>query len=150
MKDYLIEKMYEWSRKPYQKYFKKSIPWKIDKDELLKYPKDSLGFGLGDFLNKNHFDMQPKLEDHDVIHVLTNTGISVADEIGMQYYLLGNGKKSLYLYVVILSGTPFYIIQIKYFLQQYKKGKQALPFHYLDFSKMLSVPVESIQKTFNI
>ena len=150
MKDYLIEKMYEWSRKPYQKYFKKSIPWEIDKDKLLQYPKDSLGFGLGDFLNKNHFDMQPKLEDHDVIHVLTNTGISVADEIGMQYYLLGNGKKSLYLYVVILSGTPFYITQIKYFLQQYKKGKQALPFHYLDFSKMLSVPVESIQKTFNI
>ena len=142
--------MYEWSRKPYQKYFKKSIPWEIDKDKLLQYPKDSLGFGLGDFLNKNHFDMQPKLEDHDVIHVLTNTGISVADEIGMQYYLLGNGKKSLYLYVVILSGTPFYITQIKYFLQQYKKGKQALPFHYLDFSKMLSVPVESIQKTFNI
>ena len=150
MKDYLIEKMYEWSRKPYQKYFKKSIPWEIDKDKLLQYPKDSLGFGLGDFLNKNHFDMQPKLEDHDVIHVLTNTGISVANEIGMQYYLLGNGKKSLYLYVVILSGTPFYITQIKYFLQQYKKGKQALPFHYLDFSKMLSVPVESIQKTFNI
>ncbi len=150
MKDYLIEKMYEWSRKPYQKYFKKSIPWEIDKDKLLQYPKDSLGFGLGDFLNKNHFDMQPKLEDHDVIHVLTNTGISVADEIGMQYYLLGNGKKSLYLYVVILSGTPFYITEIKYFLQQYKKGKRALPFHYLDFSKMLSVPVESIQKTFNI
>ena len=142
--------MYEWSRKPYQKYFKKSIPWEIDKDKLLQYPNDSLGFGLGDFLNKNHFDMQPKLEDHDVIHVLTNTGISVANEIGMQYYLLGNGKKSLYLYVVILSGTPFYITQIKYFLQQYKKGKQALPFHYLDFSKMLSVPVESIQKTFNI
>ena len=142
--------MYEWSRKPYQKYFKKSIPWEIDKDKLLQYPNDSLGFGLGDFLNKNHFDMQPKLEDHDVIHVLTNTGISVADEIGMQYYLLGNGKKSLYLYVVILSGTPFYITQIKYFLQQYKKGKQALPFHYLDFSKMLSAPVESIQKTFNI
>jgi len=150
MKDYLIEKMYEWSRKPYQKYFKKSIPWEIDKYELLQYPKDSLGFGLGDFLNKNHFDMQPKLEDHDVIHVLTNTGISVANEIGMQYYLLGNGKKSLYLYVVIISGTPFYITQIKYFLQQYKKGKRALPFHYLDFSKMLSVPVESIQKTFNI
>lgn len=142
--------MYEWSRKPYQKYFKKSIPWKIDKDKLLQYPKDSLGFGLGDFLNKNHFDMQPKLEDHDVIHVLTNTGISVADEIGMQYYLLGNGKKSLYLYVVILSGTPFYITEIKYFLQQYKKGKRALAFHYLDFSKMLSVPVELIQKTFNI
>ena len=150
MKDYIIEKMYEWSRKPYQKYFKKSIPWKIDKDELLQYPVDSLGFSLGNFLDKNHFDIQPKLEDHDIIHVLTNTGISVADEIGMQYYLLGNGKRSLYLFMVILSGTPFYLRHINYFFQQYKRGKQALPFHYLDFSKMLLIPVQSIQKTFKI
>lgn len=150
MKDYIIEKMYEWSRKPYQKYFKKSIPWEIDKDELLQYPVDSLGFSLGNFLDKNHFDIQPKLEDHDIIHVLTNTGISVADEIGMQYYLLGNGKRSLYLFMVILSGTPFYLRHINYFFQQYKRGKQALPFHYLDFSKMLLIPVQSIQKTFKI
>jgi ubiquinone biosynthesis protein Coq4 len=150
MKDYIIEKMYEWSRKPYQKYFKKSIPWEIDKDELLQYPVDSLGFGLGNFFDKNHFDIQPKLEDHDIIHVLTNTGISVADEIGMQYYLLGNGKRSLYLFMVILSGTPFYLRNINYFFQQYKRGKQALPFHYLDFSKMLLIPVQSIQKTFKI
>jgi ubiquinone biosynthesis protein Coq4 len=150
MKDFIIEKMYELSRKPYQKYFKKSTPWEIGKNELLEYPKDSLGFGLGIFLDKNHFDIQPKLEDHDIIHVLTNTGISVIDEIGMQYYLLGNGKRSLYLFMVIISGTPFYLTQIKYFFQQYKRGKEALPFHYLDFSKMLSIPVLSIQKTFKI
>lgn len=150
MKDYIVEKMYEYSRKPYQKYFKKSTPWEIDKDELLQYPKESLGFELGYFLDKNDFDIQPKLEDHDIIHVLTNTGISVADEIGMQYYLLGNGKRSLYLFMVILSGTPFYLRHISYFFQQYKRGKQALPFHYLDFSKMLLIPVQSIQETFKI
>jgi ubiquinone biosynthesis protein Coq4 len=150
MKDYIVEKMYEVSRKPYQKYFKKSKPWEINKDELLQYPKDSLGFGLGHFLDKNHFDIQPKLEDHDIIHVLTNTGISVADEIGMQYYLLGNGKRSLYLFMVILSGTPFYLTHMSYFIQQYKKGKQAHCFHYLDFSKMLSISILSIQKTFKI
>jgi len=121
MKDYIVEKMYEASRKPYQKYFKKSTPWEIDKQKLLQYHKDSLGFGLGNFLDKNHFDIQPKLEDHDIIHVLTNTGISVAEEIGMQYYLLGNGKKSLYLYVVIFSGTPFYLSHLGYFFKQYKK-----------------------------
>lgn len=150
MKDYIVEKMYECSRKPYQKYIKKSTPWEIDKEKLLQYPKDSLGFELGHFLDKNHFDIQPKLEDHDIIHVLTNTGISVADEIGMQYYLLGNGKRSLYLFMVILSGTPFYLRHINYFFQQYKRGKEALPFHYLDFSKMLLIPVQSIQETFKI
>ncbi|RZJ52194.1 MAG: hypothetical protein EOO44_12600 [Flavobacterium sp.] len=150
MRDQFIEKLYECSKKPYQKYFKKNKPWNIDKTELLNYPEGSLGLGLGNFLFNNHFDIQEKLEDHDIIHVLTNTGVSVAEEIGMQFYLLGNGKKSLYLFLVISTGTLFYPKQIKYFIEQYKRGKNALPFHYLDFSKMLFTSIQSIQKTFNV
>lgn len=150
MRDYLFEKLYECSKLPYQKYLKKNTPWNIDKPKLMDYPEESLGFALGSFLYKNHFDLQEKLEDHDIIHVLTNTGISVYEEIGMQYYLLGNGKKSLYLFMVILSGTFFYPKRIKYFIQQYKSGKQALSFHYLDFSKMLLLPIHSIRETFKI
>lgn len=150
MRDYLIEKLYESTKKPYQKYFKKNEPWNIDKNKLFDFPKDSLGYGLGNFLYQNHFDIQEKLEDHDIIHVLTNTGISVYEEIGMQYYLLGNGKRSLYLFMVILSGTIFYPKQIKYFLHQYIRGREALPFYYLDFSKMLSISIQSIQQTFKI
>ena len=150
MRDYLIEKLYECSKKPYQKYFKKNEPWNIDKTVLMDYPEESLGFGLGNFLYKNHFDLQEKLEDHDIIHVLTNTGITVYEEIGMQYYLLGNGKKSLYLFMVILTGTIFYPKRMPYFIQQFKRGKKAHSFHYLDFSKMLLMPILTIQQTFKI
>lgn len=150
MRDYLIEKLYECSKKPYQKYFKKNEPWDIDKSNLMSYPEESLGFGLGNFLYKHHFDIQEKLEDHDIIHVLTNTGVSVYEEIGMQYYLLGNGKKSLYLFMVITTGTIFYPKRMSYFIQQFKRGKKANAFHYLDFSKMLFMPIQTIQQTFNI
>lgn len=150
MKDHIIEKVYEYTKKPYQKYFKRNKPWEIDKAALLNYPEGSLGLGLGNFLYKNHFDIQPKLEDHDIIHVLTDTGVSVREEIGMQYYLLGNGKKSLYLFLVILSGTLFYPKHIRYFIQQYKRGYCAHSFYYLNFSNMLFMPVQTIQKTFKI
>lgn len=150
MKDQLIEKMYEWSKKPYQKFFKNKLAWEIDKQDLLTYPKETLGHHLGQFLHKNDFDIQPKLEDHDIIHVLTNTGISVREEIGMQYYLMGNGKKSLYLFLVILAGTFFYPLSINYFFKEFHKGKSAHSFHYLDFSKMLLIPIETIQQTFKI
>lgn len=150
MKDQLIEKMYEWSKKPYQRFFKNKIAWEINKQELLVYPEETLGCHLGQFLQKNHFDIQPKLEDHDIIHVLTNTGVSVREEIGMQYYLLGNGKKSLYLYMVILTGTLFYPTHINYFLKEFHKGKKTHCFHYLDFSKMLLIPISTIQQTFKI
>jgi ubiquinone biosynthesis protein Coq4 len=95
MRDLFIEKMYELSKKPYQKFFKKGKPWDVEVNQLIQLPNDSLGFHLGCFLVKYNFEIQPKLEDHDIIHVLTNTGISVVEEIGMQYYLLGNGKTKL-------------------------------------------------------
>ena len=150
MRDLFIEKMYEISKKPYQKFFKKGNAWNVNVNQLIQLPSDSLGFHLGCFLLKYNFEIQPKLEDHDIIHVLTNTGISVVDEIGMQYYLYGNGKRSLYLWMVILSGTLFYPTRFFYFKQQYQRGKQAHEFYGLDFLNMLSVPITNIQQTFNI
>ena len=150
MKDLFIEKMYELSKKPYQKFIKKGKAWEINFPELIQLPADSLGFHLGCFLLKYNFEIQPKLEDHDVIHVLTNTGISVVEEIGMQYYLFGNGKRSLYLLLVILSGTLFYPTKLSYFKNEFSKGKQAHPFYNLDFLNMLSLPLVTIQHSFNI
>ncbi len=150
MKDKIIEKMYEISKKPYQKFIKKNQPWTIEKSDLMQHQTETLGYHLGNFLQKNNFDIQPKLEDHDVIHVLTNTGVTVPEEIGMQYYLFGNGKRSLYLYMVIASGTCFYPTRFQYFTEQYRKGKSAHRFHQLDFSKMLHFKIAVIQNTFNI
>jgi len=150
MKDLFIEKLYEVSKKPYQKFFKSNLPWEVNQKDLLEFPEETLGFHLGCFLLKYNFEIQPKLEDHDVIHVLTNTGITVPEEIGMQYYLFGNGKRSLYLFMVLFSGTLFYPTKISYFLKQFKRGKQAFQFHYLDYSKMLLIPVDTIQRAFKI
>ena len=150
MRDLFIEKMYELSKKPYQKFFKKGKAWEVKVNQLIQLPNDSLGFHLGCFLLKYNFEIQPKLEDHDIIHVLTNTGISVVEEIGMQYYLFGNGKRSLYLIMVIVSGTLFYPTRFSYFKQQYKRGKTAHEFYRLDFLNMLSIPLTHIQQTFNI
>lgn len=150
MRDLFIEKLYEITKKPYQKYFKENDPWDIQAKDLLQFPEESLGFHLGCFLLKYNFEIQPKLEDHDVIHVLTNTGVTVPEEIGMQYYLFGNGKRSLYLLMVILTGTIFYPNKISYFFKQFQRGNQALKFHYFDYSKMLLIPIKTIQCAFQI
>ena len=150
MRDLIIEKMYEWSKKPYQKFFKKNEPWLITSKELIRYPPESLGFHMGCFLLKYNFEIQPKLEDHDVFHVLTNTGVSVTEEIGMQYFLLGNGKRSAYQFAVIVIGTLFYPMQWKRFHTFYRRGKSAHQFYDLSFEKMLLLPLKNIQNTFNI
>tara|TARA_R110000868_G_scaffold21640_10_gene89830 strand:+ start:30707 stop:31162 length:456 start_codon:yes stop_codon:yes gene_type:complete len=150
MKALLLATLYEISKKPYQKYMKKNKPWGISAQHLIKYPNHTLGFHLSCFLLQHSFELQPKLENHDVYHVLTNTGVSVAEEISMQYYLLGNGKYSLYLFTVISIGTLLYLNHFKKFKHAYNRGKKSLQFHQIDFSKLLHVPIERIRTTFLI
>ncbi len=150
MREFILESLYELSKKPYQKFIKKSDAWKISINELHTYPTDSLGYCLADFLLKHNFEIQPKLEDHDVFHVLTNTGISVPEEISMQYYLLGNGKRSLYQASVMLLGTLLFPEHLQIFIKAYKRGTNAHSFHQLNFLKMLHQPIEKIQSTFKI
>ncbi len=150
MKDKLFELFYRLSKVPYQHFLKKNAPWSVTKEELLTYPEKTLGNDLGIFLTVNHFTMEPKLEDHDVMHILTGIGTSVKEEIAMQCYLLGNGKRSVYLFMVVLIGTLFYPFEISFFHSYYKRGRRALAFYYLDYSKLLLQPTENIRKTFKI
>jgi ubiquinone biosynthesis protein Coq4 len=150
MRVYILETIYELSKKPYQKWFKKQPSWDISVKTLIKYPKGSLGFHLGSFLLQHDFSPQPKLENHDVFHVLTSIGISVPEEIAMQYYLLGNGKRTIYLISVILLGTLLYPDKIKLFKKAYQKGKTAYSFYQLDYKKLLHKPVQTLKTTFLI
>jgi len=150
MRALLLEILYEWSKIPYQKWFKKDTPWDLSISQLLMYPKNSLGFHLGSFLLQHDFTPQPKLENHDVFHVLTKTGITVPDEISMQYYLLGNGKRSAYLYMVIIIGTLLYPDKFSTFRIAFRNGRKAYAFHQLDFKKLLHQSLATIQTTFLI
>ncbi len=150
MKEKIIELLYKTIKGPYQLFFKKSTAWPIDITGLLHFPEKSLGYELGNFLVQNHFDIQPSLEEHDVYHVLTKTGTTVKDEIDMQFYLLGNGKRSPFVFIVITNGLLFYPFAINHFKERYQKGRDAHPFYDLDFYKMLPLPMTSIQNSFNI
>ncbi len=149
MRALILEKLYEWSLIPYQS-FKKNNAWNVGIEDLLQYPKQSLGFQMGSFLLRHNFDLQEKLESHDVFHVLTGTGITVPEEISMQFYLLGNGKRSAYLFTVILIGGLLFPDYFKLFRAKYRQGKSSLPFHQLDFYKLLDQPLDRIKSTFLI
>jgi len=151
MKALLIEKLHHLTIRPFQNWRNSSVRWNdISVSSLLQYPEGTLGFNLGCFLLRNNFELQPKFEDHDVMHVLTGIGITAQDEIGMHYYMLGNGKRSFYSLFYIVIGTLFYPLHIRSFLDYYKKGGEALHFHQLEFIKLLPQPVQKIQEAFKI
>ncbi len=146
----LLERLYEMSKVPYRLLFKSEPAWDLSVKELLAYPPESLGYHLGCFLLKHHFTPEPQLEDHDIYHVVTEAGISVPEEIAMQFYLLGNGKRSLYLCMVIGLGFLLFPDEIKRFYTAFKKGRSAHRFYDLNFLKLLYYPLTDVRTTFKI
>lgn len=122
----------------------------ITMDELINYPKDSLGFHLGSFLFYNSYDAEPQAEITDVHRVLINKEVSDKEEIAMHYYLFGNGDLAFKNLFIIISGAILYPFYIKYFYARYRDGKQALRFYDLDHFRMLHLPLEKIKDTFLI
>lgn len=130
--------MYENSQKQYRKYFKKKKrQWQFTEEQLLSFKQDSLGRTLGEFYKKHGFRMIPKMENHDVYHLITDCSTNIQDEIAMQYLLFGNGKRSAYLLGVLALGTVIFPEYFKRYINAYKKGRRMRTFHHWDFEELL-------------
>lgn len=130
--------MYHQTQQVYRQFFKKhKREWQFSEEQLLAFEKDSLGRRLGEFYQHYGFRMIPKMENHDVYHLLTGYGTQVKDEIAMQYLLFGNGKRSAYLLGVLALGTLVFPEHILDFRKAYFKGKKMRKFHNLDFESLL-------------
>lgn len=150
MRKRFIAWLFEKSQKVYTAFFKKNKPWGILKVDLLEFPNESLGKHLGYFLDKNNFELIPKVERHDVYHVLTGYGTQVEDEIALQYLCYGNGKRSLYLYSVIAIGTLILPEYFRYYLKSYKIGKNANAFYNYNFKKLLKISLKGLKGMFSL
>jgi hypothetical protein len=146
MRERLCAWMFEITKKPYAKLFKKNKKaWNLSSRKLLTFPEGSLGKKVGEFLTKNKFELIDKLESHDVYHVITGMSTSVKDEVGMQFLLLGNGKKSLYMFTTI--GICIFLLPeyFQHFIRCYKKGKRYSGIHKIDLHPALVEPLSLVR-----
>ena len=147
MRKKLITWLFYQSQTHYTRIFKSAVtPWSVTKQDLLAYPVPSLGSHLGVFLERNGFELIPKVEQHDVFHMLTGYGTKVEDEIALQYLCLGNGKRSLYLIGAITLGTLILPEYIHYYYQSYQKGRRANPFYHYDYQNLLQINFREFQR----
>ncbi|ASW74817.1 hypothetical protein IQ37_19485 [Chryseobacterium piperi] len=130
--------VYEKTQKLYRKFFKKKKrQWQFSQQQLLEFQSDSLGRKLGEFYQRNGFTMIPKMENHDVHHLITGCGTQFEEEIAMQYLLLGNGKTNAHLLAAIILGTLILPEYITMYVNAFKKGKDMRPFYHWDFESLL-------------
>lgn len=142
--------LFDVSKMPYAILFKRKTPWKITRDNLLGYPKNSLGLAMGRFLNHHDFQLIPRLERHDAYHVITGYSTAVKGEIELQYFFLGNGKKSLYQIGVVLLGLIIMPEHLSHYGRAYRRGKQSRPLHLINIEHSLTSDVTVLkQQIFN-
>ena len=123
--------LFQKSAKPYAVIFKRNQPaWNLSSKNLLTYSKDTLGYKVGEFLSANQFEFFPKHETHDVFHVVCGYGVTVKEEIWLQFLLYGNGKRSLYLYLVMSLGLFIVPEYFQFYKSSFLKGKSQEKFHH--------------------
>lgn len=138
--------VYDKTQKLYRRYFKKKKrQWQFNEKQLLSFNEDTLGRKLGEFYKRHGFTMIPKMENHDVHHLITGCGTNFEDEIAMQYLLLGNGKLNAHLLAAIILGTLILPEYSKMYLQAFRKGQNMRSFHHWDFEALLWQNFENLK-----
>lgn len=139
------------TKSTYTSLFKKSkISWNLDRSNLRQYKAKSLGLHLYNFLKLEGFNLMGKHETHDVFHVLGEFKTTIEEEIAMQCFLFGNGKRTLYMALSIGIGLILIPEFGKLYLESYKRGKQAFPIYQLNFKPLLPYSIQYLRWLFSI
>lgn len=130
----------------YAQFFHKAKKsWPISIHEMQQYPPKTLGRDLANFLIKEKFDLMAGLESHDVYHIILDYSTKVEDEARMQFFLLGNGKRSLY--AIGTSVIAFLTMPDQWgaFWKAYRRGKKSLKVHLWDFRFLLKEQTSTLK-----
>ncbi len=112
--------------------------WNLTTAELLKFPENSLGKALGEFLAKDGLEPLAGAEYHDVQHVLLDYSVSFKDEVALQFFLHGNGKRSIASVSTMIGAWCLLPREWKYLKRAYERGKQAADISALNLKALLS------------
>lgn len=142
--------IYNLTQNLYRKYFKKKKrKWNFNEQQLLELQAGTLGRTLGEFYKKHGFTMIPKMENHDVHHLITDCGTNFEDEIAMQFLLLGNGKLNAHLLAAIFLGIAILPEYSKMYFNSYQKGQKMRCFHHLDFEDLLQTNFQFVKQFYS-
>lgn len=97
--------------------------WNLSVKDLLNYEVGSVGRSLGEFLQINRLEPIAGAESHDVYHILFDFETSIKDEVALQFFLRGNGKKSIASFGTSIGAWCFFPFQWSYFIQSARRGK---------------------------
>lgn len=130
------------------KFRKKKFPY--TQERMREMPVGSLGYETAAFLDKRKLQLLSHHESHDILHALLGYDAEVKEEVGMEFFLLGNGKISLYLLGTVLIGGILMPEQCVYFYKQFKYGASLKSVWTLPFEDIIDQSVVYLRQNLNI
>ncbi len=121
------------------------IPWKTTLSSMRKLPKTSLGWAMASMLDKEGHSLIPKFETHDVQHLLLGYQMTGLGEARLQFFLVGNGHKTLISIGTCLFSLAVFPELFSLFHKDYQRGKTFTNLSSIDFQHLLSNDMEEIQ-----
>lgn len=111
--------------------------WGLSSRDLQDFPEGTLGRALGAYLEDRGFELMDGHESHDVFHLLTGVGNDAVSEVALQWLLLGNGKRTPYLFGAVAVGTLLFPEQLRCFARHFRRGRQLAPMYDVDYRARL-------------
>lgn len=146
LRESLLVQLFEISKPIYRMLFKrKTKAWRYKRKDLEQFEENTLGKKLYYFLTENNFEIEEKLENHDIGHVLLGYELNVRDEICMQFFFLSSGKRSAYCLFTIVLGTIILPEYYSYYHTAYQRGKNVINFHKWKFEYLLHENVHELR-----
>jgi len=115
----------------------KEKAWNLKTVDLLQFPEGTLGKALGEFLKKAGVEPLAHAESHDVYHVLFDYSTTLKGEVGLQFFLKGNGKTSIASIGVIIGAWFIFPRQWNYLKSSYRQGKKCSDISKLNLKSLL-------------
>ncbi len=119
--------------------------WAHTAQMLCTFPAGTLGREVGEFLCAHGMRLQPHAEEHDVFHVLLGYPPTVVGEARMQFALLGNGRRSLFVWASVVLGATMFPEYYPTFCQDYRDGQKCRPFSHWRFQHLLHENAEEMR-----
>ena len=121
--------------------------WNMTTADLLNYSEGSLGKAMGQFLQSNKVEPLAHAEYHDVHHVLFDYSITFKDEVALQFFLRGNGKRSLASFGTSIGAWFLLPTQWNYLKNSYKRGQNCIDISQLNLKELLTEDLQKIKRS---
>ena len=138
--------LYKISVNIYRNVFKKNKKaWTYSLQDLGKFENGTLGKTMYNFITTNGFKLEPKIESHDAYHVLLGFETTVPEEVAMQFFLVANGKNSLYAIGTAILGFLALPEYWENYLEAFYHGRKACSFANWKFEHLLNEDLSTLK-----